>query len=180
MIARDPALGSRGAADLDLLQRWRTGDTRAGERLCERYFDLLWRFFHHRAQDDAADLIQRTMLDCVESVHRDVPGGNVRVYLLGVARRVLLKHDARERVRRVDALVVSPVDDPSNSARSLPAMREDQRRLACALRQLPLDLQLVVELMDWEALPLAEVAAIVEVPVRTVKSDRTSTSPSLA
>jgi hypothetical protein len=35
--------------DLTVLQRWRDGDARAGEDLCSRYFDEIYRFFEWRA-----------------------------------------------------------------------------------------------------------------------------------
>ena len=39
-----------------------------------------------------------------------------------------------------------------------------------ALRRLPLDLQITIELFYWQELPIADIAAVLEIPVGTVKS----------
>ncbi len=48
-------------------------------------------------------------------------------------------------------------------------MREEQKLLLSALRALPLDLQITVELHYWEHLTTAEVGQVLEVPPGTVK-----------
>ena len=50
------------------------------------------------------------------------------------------------------------------------ALREEQRLLLAALRRLPLDLQITLELYYWEHLPVADIAAVLGVPDGTVKS----------
>jgi DNA-directed RNA polymerase specialized sigma24 family protein len=50
------------------------------------------------------------------------------------------------------------------------ADREEEKLLLQALRQIPLDLQTIVELYYWEQLPVGEIAVILDVPAGTVKS----------
>ncbi|HET6585453.1 MAG TPA: sigma factor-like helix-turn-helix DNA-binding protein, partial [Nannocystaceae bacterium] len=50
------------------------------------------------------------------------------------------------------------------------AQRREQRLLLKALRRLPVDLQIALELAYWEGFTDREVAAILELPVGTLKS----------
>lgn len=153
------------------LEAWRGGDAAAGDTLLQAYFPILARLFHARMPHRAADLIQRTLLGAVEAKARvpdDVP---FRAYLLGIARRVLVgeyREADREARRR------SELDDYDALVRTSPseaiARRQQQRVLLSALRELPLDLQLAVELHYWEDLGIDEVAAVLDVPIGTAKS----------
>ena len=56
---------------------WREGDAAAGDELLRRNFRPLLRFFRHEVPSGAEDLIQHTMLACVErrdDVEREVGG----------------------------------------------------------------------------------------------------------
>ena len=50
------------------------------------------------------------------------------------------------------------------------ARREEQRLLVRALRKIPVELQLLLELFYWEGLGHAELVEMLEMPVGTVKS----------
>ena len=54
--------------DEELLRAWSDGDRDAGERLFERHFESVVRFFRNKAAGDHEDLIQQTFLGCVESL----------------------------------------------------------------------------------------------------------------
>lgn len=156
--------------DRTLLLAWREGDRHAGGELLRRHFVTLSRFFRYRVGVDPADLIQRTLLGCVESRERvpdDVP---FRVYLLGVARRVLLKYfreygrAAKHDGERVDGLIDT---DPSGGQAMV--LCQEQRLLLRALRTLSLDLQLTLELHYWERLKVREIAVVLGIAEGTVK-----------
>ncbi len=154
-----------------LLEAWRGGDARAGDRLLQLHFPSLCRLFAARVPTRAADLIQRTMLACVESRERVPAELPFRAYLLGIAHRVLVaeyREQDREqrRDRALELFDAAALTSPSQVA----ARRQTQRWLLAALRQLPLDLQLPLELHYWEDLPLPEVAVVLELPLGTVKS----------
>jgi RNA polymerase sigma-70 factor (ECF subfamily) len=49
-------------------------------------------------------------------------------------------------------------------------MRQEQRLLLRALRQLPIDVQITLQLFYWENLSRAEIARVLDVEINTVKS----------
>ncbi len=161
------------SADHELLERWRAGDAEAGTVLFERHFDALCRFFRNKLADGDAvdDLIQRTFVALVE--HRDQFRGDssVRTYLFTVARHELyghLRRNLREQ-SRFDPLEQS-VHDRAPSPSTIVAQRKEQRLLLEALRRVPVELQVVLELYYWEDLSASELAAVLELPEGTVRT----------
>lgn len=157
--------------DAELFKAWAGGDQSAGESLYRRYFDPLYRFFRAKAPDDYEDLIQNTMLECVRSRERFRGDAPFRAYLFGVARHRLLHHLRRKGSSRVDfeASQTSVADvDPRPS--SLMARKAEHRLLLDAMRRVPVDLQIAMELHYWEDMSTAELAEVLEIPQGTVKS----------
>jgi len=155
--------------DRDLLEAWRRGDDRAGRTLVERHFPAIYRFFANKLGDDVDDLVQQTFLACVEGRGR-IGDAGFRAYLFGVARNRLQRH-FRDRYgdRQEDVSIAQLVDTTTTAAENL-AQRREQRLLLSALRRLPIDLQIALELAYWEGLTDREVAAILDMPVGTLKS----------
>jgi RNA polymerase sigma-70 factor (ECF subfamily) len=155
--------------DRELLERWRAGDRRSGQELVLRYFDSICRFFATKVGAGLEDLVQETFLGCLGGADRWRGDGSFRAWLFGVAHNVLRNHlNAKRRV---------VVDTESTSARDLgPSasdvirMDEGRRLLLDALRGLPLDLQIVLELYFWENLSGPEIAAALGVPEGTARS----------
>lgn len=157
--------------DFELLTAWRAGDERAGNELVRRHFTTLYRFFRNKVDDNIGDLMQRTFLACVESRDRVPDEVSFRAYLLGIARNKLLHH-FRKRHREDRALrreELTPPDAPGSPSRAV-AIKQEQRLLLRAMRALPLDLQIAIELFYWEELKISEIARVLEVPEGTVKS----------
>ena len=50
------------------------------------------------------------------------------------------------------------------------AKASEEKLLLAALRAIPVELQLVLELHYWEEMTMAEIAEVIEVPVGTAKS----------
>ncbi|HLT39013.1 MAG TPA: sigma-70 family RNA polymerase sigma factor [Enhygromyxa sp.] len=158
--------GHDDAADLDA---WRAGDRAAGERLFDRYYEPVARFFVNKVGDASPDLIQRTFLACVEGMERFRGEGSFRSYLFAIAYRQLCLHYRNRDSDRVDPTSVSAhALDPSLSR--LIVEREELQLLLAALRELTLDLQVVLELHYWEECTTVEIAAALEIPEGTVKS----------
>ncbi|MEZ4339011.1 MAG: sigma-70 family RNA polymerase sigma factor [Sandaracinaceae bacterium] len=159
-----------GATDEALLRAWQAGDAAAGNALFERYFDALYRFFVHKHVDgDVMDLLQKTLLASVESLDRFEGHSSVRTYLYAIARNKLRDY-WRERARNdgIDFGVSSLLDlGPSPS--SLLRANEEQRLLFEALRRLPLDQQIAVELHYWDGLSGPQLAEVFGVPEGTVR-----------
>lgn len=156
-------------SDLDLLERWKRGDLAAGNELFERHFEAVYRFFVHKAPEDATDLVQRTFLACTEARDRFRGTSSFRTYLFAIARHELL---ASWRARRKDALDAgaSSVADLSPSPSTHMLRRFEHRVLLEALRSIPVDLQIALELHYWEQMSASEIAEVLDVPVGTAKS----------
>lgn len=160
------------ADDLELLRRWSGGDTDAGGRLLRRHFPLVYRFFVTKLDDRPDDLVQQTFLACVSAAQRfESSRGSFRAFLLGIARNELLAfrrkaHRADRALRGNATALPASFGSPSGPV----ALREELKVLLRALRTLPSELQIVLELYYWEELAVADLAEITAVPPGTVKS----------
>ncbi len=161
---------SRGD-DLALLEAWQRGDERAGKRLVERHYTSVARFFINKDRNNAADLIQRTFLRLLEARARMRSDSNVRAFILGIARNVLYEHF--RKLRRDGAALdfnARSVADLAPSPTTLIARERQSTLLLQALRQLPLELQMILELYYWEELSAREVAEILELKEGTART----------
>lgn len=155
------------ASDLDA---WRRGDAAAGQRLFQRYFESLYVFLSNKVSGDVSDLVQRTMLACVEARERIDKPGSFKAYLLGIARYVLIDHYRKTRRLRESEVTEMSVAALAGSPSSVLARKRQTRLLLAALRSIPLDLQIAVELHYWESMTAAELGVVLGVPTGTAKS----------
>ncbi|PCC74214.1 RNA polymerase sigma-70 factor, ECF subfamily [Nannocystis exedens] len=155
-----------------LLEAWRGGDAEAGRQLITRYYAAIYRFFYGKAEAAACeDLAQETFEVVVR--RRDAFRGDspFRAYVYGIARFVLVAHIRRRQRhgKRFEPAEDSAIDPATEgSVTALFADRELEFIVVQALRSLPLDDQILVELKDWEGLTQAELAALFEAPQPTV------------
>jgi RNA polymerase sigma-70 factor (ECF subfamily) len=159
------------ASDAELLECWRAGDRRAGERLFDRHVSSVVRFLRNKVGDEFEDLVQQTFLACVASRDRLREDASFRVFLLSIARHKLYDHLDRLHgpAQRIDGLTTTlGALDPSPSA--IVVKREEDRRLLWAMRQIPVELQIVLELHYWEGLGTAELGLVLGIPRGTVKT----------
>ncbi len=156
--------------DAELYAAWRGGDKGAGQALIERYYDPVLRFFRTKVGTQADDLVQRTFLACAEGTYRG--DASFRAYLFGIARNVLLKFFRnKQRDAHVDPdFTVSSVYELDPGPSTMAVRRAEQRLLLEALRRIPLEFQLLMELFYWEDLSIAELSSVLELPDGTVKS----------
>ncbi|MCA9601185.1 MAG: sigma-70 family RNA polymerase sigma factor [Myxococcales bacterium] len=173
-LAASPA-GSRyrGPVDDDrsLLEAWREGDEDAGVRLFERHYDRVARFFRNKAGESGPDLVQRTFLRCVETRERMREQTSFRCYLFGVARNVLFEH-YREKRRdgdRLDFGAVS-VQDFGPTPSTIISQQEQGRILVQALRQIPVEHQVILELYYWESMRARDIAEVLDIPEGTART----------
>jgi RNA polymerase sigma-70 factor (ECF subfamily) len=155
------------STDPELLDAWRGGDVRAGNLLFHRHFAALSRFFRNKVDVGVEDLIQGTFLACVEARDRFREAASFRTYLFAIARNLLYAH-YRRRARAVDFVQTSVVDLGASPSGPL-TRREETAALLRALRAIPLEYQVVLELTYWEGMKAPEVAAVLEVPANTVR-----------
>jgi RNA polymerase sigma factor (sigma-70 family) len=156
-------------SDDELLQGWRGGDRRAARVLIERYTEDLLRFFRGKVSGDVEDLIQQTLIGCVNAADSRSSVDSFRAYLFGVARHRLIDHYRQHRRRPIDPLEHSLADLGTSPSAKL-AERDERSLLFEALRTIPLDLQIVLELYYWEHLSASELAGVLELPEGTVRS----------
>ena len=159
------------ATDFELLDAWRSGDRDAGNTLFERHFDAICRFFANKVTHGVDDLIQKTFLGCVESRDRFQKQATFRTYLFAVAHNVLREHFRERRREGVPPdLGEASTDELTPSPSAVFAAHEEQRLLLEALRRIPLDYQLVLELYYWEDMAAPELAQVLAIPEGTVRS----------
>ena len=160
--------------DRVLLARWHAGDHGAARHLIDRYTGRLHRFFAGKTTQGADELVQETLAACVGAYAHIVDDGDrnrFRAFVFTVARRKLLNHFRhwRRHGARFDPITHSVADMQAGASTAV-ARLETRRRLQLALRRLPLDAQIALELHYWEGLRVAEIAAVVDAPVGTVKA----------
>jgi RNA polymerase sigma factor (sigma-70 family) len=156
--------------DLALLARWRSGDRAAGQALFERHFDSLYRFFRNKSGDECDELVQATMLACLDAKQQFRGDASFRTYLFGIARNKLYRHYRdRKRDEGLDMSVTS-VAALITSPGSVLARDEAHRALLAALRELPVEQQTLLELHYWEEMDTVQLAAVFEVPAATVRT----------
>jgi len=159
------------ATDADLLDRWGSGDDRAASELIDRHTGRLRRFFHTKTDAEVDDLIQQTLLTCLQARAKIPNAASFRAYMFTVARNVLYNHYRKNRRmrERFDPLETSFADLHASPSQVI-YTKEWKSRLMAALRTLPVDLQVALELRFWEQLSGPELAEVLDVPEGTVRS----------
>jgi RNA polymerase sigma-70 factor (ECF subfamily) len=132
---------------------------------------------HDEAEAD--DLVQETYLRAFSAWHTFVPGSDCRPWLFTICRRLFVR--ARDRERRV----VAVGDDADAETFAAVRLHNHARQVGVediftrldvapaverALAQLPEGFRSVVQLVDVEGLGYEEAAAVLDVPVGTVRS----------
>lgn len=156
-----------GDDDAALLHAWRSGDTAAGEAFTRAYYTSILGFFRLRAAEVADDLTQKTFLACVEGGSQ-IATANVRAFLFGIARNVLLRH-LRDQHREVelghfDAARPQSMLSPSRVV----AKRREHWLLLRALERLPDDTQILLGLHYVQGLKSREIADVLGVATTTI------------
>jgi RNA polymerase sigma factor (sigma-70 family) len=155
-------MGANGEMDAALLRAWREGDAPAGLQLYDRHADAVARFFDNKVRTGADDLIQQTFVRLIQTRDRVRDGAAFRGFVLGVARNVLREHlRSLARDRQVDFEVDSMAAlDPGPS--TVVGRRREHRLLLEALRRLPIEQQIILELHYWEGFNATQLAEMLE------------------
>ncbi|MCE3553545.1 RNA polymerase sigma factor SigM [Pseudonocardia sp. RS11V-5] len=162
-----PLLDAR--SDLQLLEAHRSGERRAFDELVRRHGDRLWAVALRvlRDPEDAADVLQ----DALESAYRRSAAFRGEASVSTWLHRIVVN-------KCVDRIRYDRARPPSGYGRPhrVPVGRDPAEgattRLAVldALANVPVDQRVPVVLVDVMGYPVAEAAAILQVPVGTVKS----------
>lgn len=161
--------GAASAAERKPLRLVPTDEIRFRELFEAHFRDLLgYALRRVGSPDDAADVVAETLLVAWRR-QDDVPAdGTARLWLYGVARRVLANHRRGDRRRdqlagrlRLELDEVTP--DPAEQVGAAAAVRSAMNRLSADDREL-------IMLTSWEDLDPKEVAAVLGVPARVVRT----------
>jgi RNA polymerase sigma factor (sigma-70 family) len=157
--------------DLALLHRWCAGDEAAGNALFKRHFESVFRFFEHKVDSEADELVQETFLACLRDRDQFRRQSSFRTYLFAIARHLLYaywrKRSTRPASLDFDEVTIASL---STSAGSRLAGGEDRGRLLTALGELPVEQQLLLELHYWEELDRDQLAEVFDVAQATTRS----------
>ena len=167
----------------DMLERYRDGEVDAFRELVTEYQDRLVNFFYRLCfdRDRAEDLAQELFLKLLRGAARYVPQGRLGTFVFRVATNLWIDHyrarKPQPRLYSLDAAVhegeatlgslheahgEAPVDDA--------IAIEERERLRAGIESLTEPHRLVFELAVYQQLPYAEIGAILDIPVGTVKS----------
>lgn len=161
----------RAAEDVDLLQRYLTGDVDAFDELMaahqDRVFGICLRMLRDR--DAALDGVQETFLTVFRKADRYKAEAAFSTWLYRVAVNTCYDQLRRAKRRSADALPEGhdPADPRGADAFSSVEVRPE---IEAALQQIAPDFRAAVVLVDLEGLALETAADMLGVPIGTVKS----------
>lgn len=146
--------------DLALLERWRAGDRRAGEDLFARHFADIYRFFEHKVGAETDELTQKTFLACVRARDQFRGQSSFRTYLFALARHELYGHLRSLPRRQMVDFEVTSIAELATSPSGRLGRAQQVELLRAALRELPAEQQLLLELHYWHELDAAALAEV--------------------
>ena len=138
-------------SDAELFDAWCGGDQQRGAELFERHFSAVSRFFRNKVQDDFEDLVQQTFTSCLEARAKFRRDSSFRTFLFAIATNVLRTYFRSRRRDRLEFTEVSAQAlQPGPS--TVVAKAREQKLLVEALRRIPLEHQIILELYYWEGM----------------------------
>jgi RNA polymerase sigma-70 factor (ECF subfamily) len=177
--------GATGTSDAELLRQHVAGDADAFGRLFARHQDRLWAVALRTTgnREDAADALQDAAIKAFRAAGDFRGNAAVTTWLHRIVVNAALdrlRRQSRERPAAEDALELSQGGDGSavvgHAHPDRPAGQDpgdsvaEHTDLLEALRRVPEEQRVVLVLLDMYAYPVAEVAAILDVPDGTIKS----------
>jgi RNA polymerase sigma factor (sigma-70 family) len=160
----------RGMTDEDLLVDARQGSEEAFRALYQRYRDPLFRFAYRLTASGplAEDLVHDCFLSLLRNAF-DAKRGALRPYVYAMLRNLVYKH-FRDNGREE-----STADFDGNAIQQLSPLgeliaRETAEEVSDAVAKLPLLQREVLVLFEYEQMPLAAIAGIVQADLSAVKS----------
>jgi len=161
-----------------LLERARSGDRPALERLLERHQAQIYRFGIKMCRDPEAakDVLQDTLIAMARGVREFQGTSSLSTWLYTVARNFCIKHRRKDaaptdhEVAAAHEQEVSDCADPAAMPDEALAGKEVERALERAIASLEPASREVLVLRDMEGLTAPEVAKVLGLSVQAVKS----------
>lgn len=163
------AVDDRARDDELIVVRCQLGERPAFDDLITRWHVPLWHYVRRVTGDDSAaqDVSQEVWLRVLRGIARLRDGTKLRPWLFGIARRVLMDwlraQYATPPAGDVDSADLAAPDPVLTADEDLAVMHDELARLPALERE-------VLTLFYLRELSLAEIAAVVGIPVGTVKS----------
>ena len=157
----DPSGSGDGLSDLDLIERWKTGDQDAARQLVERHAPSLARFaVASGAREEVDELVQDTFVRAFASIDSFRGESSLRTWLFTIQRRLLL--DRRRAAKRQQTVPVIESDVMTEyDALDGVVADETQQRLRGAVDRLTPTQREVFLLRVTEGLSYREIAELV-------------------
>jgi len=174
--------GDGAVTDAELVRRAQDGDAAAFAGLVVRYqgrvFNTCYRMCPNHA--DAADLTQSAFLKALEALPKFEARSQFLTWLFRIAVNLCISH-RRQRARRPTVALADhrlQLGDPAEPGVAAPEEAADViaeknelcGQLQSALVRLPDEFRAALVLKDIEGMDYAAIAAVLEVPLGTVKS----------
>jgi RNA polymerase sigma factor (sigma-70 family) len=151
-----------------LLEEWRAGDRAAGNALLRYYTPALQAFLGRRTSRNVDDLVQRTLLACVESIGRFEGRSTFKSFLLGIARNqffMSLRSDSGA-AGEASGLATWPEESPSQ----LFVAKQEHQIIGAALARVALPFRTVLKMYYLDGLSIEEIGGALGISLGTVKS----------
>jgi RNA polymerase sigma-70 factor (ECF subfamily) len=153
------------ATDEHLMSSLARGSTEAFNELFSRYKQPLFGFFRRRVPDpsQAEELTQETFLALLRSAPRYQPSASFRTYLYAIALNLLRAHRRKSAFR---AMFHGTAEHEASTRNTL----DTDIFLRHALAKLDRIDREILLLREFEQLSYAEIAALLDLPLNTVRS----------
>jgi RNA polymerase sigma-70 factor (ECF subfamily) len=174
-----------GPTDELLLERCRRGEFAAFGQLIEKYqnrlFNSLMRMVNN--YDDAQELTQETFVRALQGIRKFRGNSGFYTWLFRIGMNLAINFHRRRKTVKFTSLQTSSehvgqqadgllnlIDSEAPSPEDRVQGKEEHQRVLEALDELEPPARAVVVLRDIEEFDYAEIAAILEIPIGTVKS----------
>ncbi len=163
-------------SDDDLILMYRNGDAEAFDTLFDRYYVSVYNFARTMlgASGGPEDVLQETFLAVARTARTYTPRGKFRPWLMRIVRNRCLNRLDAARVRRAVVaesgleFVDPPAETPSPSRQA--ETNEHARIVRDAVGRLPDRQREAIALYAFERMTYREIAAVLEMPINTVKT----------
>ncbi len=183
MAGRSPRSAPERAEERGLLALARSGDRAATRRLLERLSPPIYRFGRRfcRNTEDAEDVMQEVLASLMRSLHTLRGDASLTTWAYTVARNACMRQRRRAALHATvslddadgsggDGAGALQLEDPSHDPHRDVERRDLEAALGAALHALPAPQREALILRDFEGLPAREVARVLGVQERAVKS----------
>ncbi|MBO6585927.1 MAG: sigma-70 family RNA polymerase sigma factor [Gracilimonas sp.] len=154
--------------DYDLIKRCLNGDNSAFDLLVKRYERQMYRTAWGivKNSDTAKDITQTGFLKCWKKLHTYNPDFKFYSWLYRIMVNESLNHLRNKKTHSSLSLYHSSGENPYLKL----LKKEENRILAKCIGELPTDYRVVIQLRHFEELSYKEIAGILDIEPKTVKS----------